>query len=481
MSRPKQIIASDPSAGKGKIPRNGIFIALLLIITSGVAVFWFKDSPTPQTEVANSTANEAVVERLKAQSAPSPLVIDELESAAIERQTKDARQRDIEGAQAVGPRQSSGPGGVRYTPQPYGTTTGTNTGTNTDNAPGPSAGAASGVMANGSTPTGTRRAADFPAPINSGGSAVEQPHDDELAKKAELLTAIGNAPAIVFDGEKERAGVPAPGDLLRAQIAGLSNAASAVPVAAGGGDGAVAAALRGLGAASSGTDLAAASGKRNEWVKEFNASTKADVTQPTPRAARWMLTQGTVIPAVLAREINSDLPGTITAVVMSDVYDSLSQSRLLIPAHAKLYGRYDSGVVAGQERLMFAFSRMTLPDGSNIDLRGATGADQAGRAGVTGDVNNHFLKQFGAALLVAIAGDYAASKRDQSSGTVVVSSGGVQTQSAQAFSDVARSILDRHRNIPPTISVRAGEIINVEVSQDILFPDNWVGLRKAAK
>jgi type IV secretory pathway VirB10-like protein len=184
-------------------------------------------------------------------------------------------------------------------------------------------------------------------------------------------------------------------------------------------------------------------------------------------ATRLVLRQGKVIPAVLGRQINSDLPGRITAYVSSNVYDS--EGRLLIPMGAALIGKYDSGVQVGQSRLMFAFERLVLPSGYSFDLPAAAGSDLAGAAGMTGDVDNHFLKMFGTSLLIAVLADRA---KQPASVTQVGTSGPV-TAAGQVLADVSKTVLERNRVIPPTITVDQGTRINVEVVSDMVFPDRY--------
>lgn len=205
------------------------------------------------------------------------------------------------------------------------------------------------------------------------------------------------------------------------------------------------------------------------WVREYAKEVGAQgrVLTGYQAAKRLVLRQGKVIPAVLGRQINSDLPGRITAYVSSDVYDS--DGRRLIPKGSALIGKYDSGVQVGQSRLMFAFERLVLPNGYSFDLPAAPGADLAGAAGMAGDVDNHFLKMFGTSLLIAIFADNA----KQPSNVTQLGGGPVLTAAGQVLSDVSKTVLERNRVIPPTITVDQGTRINVEVVADMVFPEQY--------
>lgn len=210
-------------------------------------------------------------------------------------------------------------------------------------------------------------------------------------------------------------------------------------------------------------------GADRAWLKEFadRPSSNAPL-KPYAIASRYTLVQGKVIPAVLGRNLNTDLPGEVTACSTIDVYDSITSDHLLIPKGSCFSGQYSNSVRPGQERVMFAFSRIVLPNGTSVDLPGSTGADLGGAAGIEGDVNNHFFKMFTNSFLVAWLADRAEGGSGPS--TTIGSSGGAQSAAGQVLVDVSRSILERNKFIPPTITVPKGTRINVEVTKDMEFP-----------
>lgn len=201
----------------------------------------------------------------------------------------------------------------------------------------------------------------------------------------------------------------------------------------------------------------------NEYASEEKKTNKAIKSYRT--ASSYTLHQGKVIPAVLGRKINSDLPGEITAYTTVDIFDSLGNGHLLIPKGAGLAGRYSSGIKMGQERVLFAFQRLIMPNGESFDLPAAQGADLAGASGISGDANNHFFKMFASSFFIA----WTADKVAQPSNINVYGGQAPPSPAGQVLVDVGKTVLERGKNIPPTITVDQGTRINIEVKQDMEF------------
>ncbi len=206
------------------------------------------------------------------------------------------------------------------------------------------------------------------------------------------------------------------------------------------------------------------------WLREYAEETRQNKPLKSYRTTSpYTLLQGKVIPAVLMRDLNSDLPGEVTACTTVDMYDSVRSSYLLMPKGSCLSGRYQNSVRVGQSRLMFAFSRITMPNGVSFDLPGNPGSDLAGAAGVSGEVDNHFWEMFRNSFLVAWGAERLEASK-QTPTTTYGSTSGAQTAAGQVLVDVSRTILERQKVIPPTITIEKGTRINVEVTRDMEFP-----------
>jgi len=182
-----------------------------------------------------------------------------------------------------------------------------------------------------------------------------------------------------------------------------------------------------------------------------------------PAQARPMMnpsttvTEGTLIPAILETAINTDVPGYVRAVVSQDVR-SFDGKRVLVPRSSRLIGQYQAGVQQGQKRAYVIWTRLIRPDGVSVNLASpAVGFD--GTTGLEGDVNTHFFKRFGSAVLLSVVGGLGAVATGGVGGLIVA--GGAQ--------GAANSAVQANGQISPTIRVRMGEPIRVFTARDLDF------------
>ncbi|UWU26154.1 IncP-type conjugal transfer protein TrbI (plasmid) [Rhizobium sp. CB3060] len=191
-----------------------------------------------------------------------------------------------------------------------------------------------------------------------------------------------------------------------------------------------------------------------------------------PQQSLYELKRGSVIPATLITGINSDLPGRITAQVSQNVYDSATGHRLLIPQGTKLFGRYDSKVSFGQSRILVVWSDIIFPNGSTLQIGGMAGTDAEGYGGFKDKVNNHYLKTFGSAVMIALIGTGIDMAVPQSStlATQDTASDAARRNFAETFGRVADRTIQRNMDVQPTLEIRPGYKFNVLVDQDIVFP-----------
>jgi type IV secretion system protein VirB10 len=196
-----------------------------------------------------------------------------------------------------------------------------------------------------------------------------------------------------------------------------------------------------------------------------------------PQMSAFELKRGSVIPATLITGLNSDLPGRITAQVSQNVYDSATGYRLLIPQGAKLFGRYDSKVSFGQERVLVVWTDLIFPNGSTLQIGGMAGTDAEGYGGFQDKVDRHLWRTFGSAALVALIGTGIDMSVPQSStlATQETASDAARRNFAEVFGRAAEQTISKNLDVQPTIRIRPGYKFNVLVDQDIIFPSIYRG------
>ena len=193
---------------------------------------------------------------------------------------------------------------------------------------------------------------------------------------------------------------------------------------------------------------------------------------------------GAVIPGVMVTGINSDLPGNIIAQVSQNVWDTATGRQLLIPQGSKIFGVYDARVVYGQERVLVAWNRLVFPDGSAFTLGAMPGNDMSGYAGYTDEVNNHYLRIFGSAILMSLISGGAAYTMDTMSGNSTNSLNSTPTMQQEMASALAAQLgqttmqlLQKNLNIKPALEIRPGYQFNVIVTKDVVFQKPYAASR----
>lgn len=207
----------------------------------------------------------------------------------------------------------------------------------------------------------------------------------------------------------------------------------------------------------------------------ISRETKVDVGAQgaSPTASRleapsspYTLQAGSVIRAALLTGIRSDLPGQVTAQVTEDVFDSAGGRWKLIPQGSRLIGAYESHVSFGQERLQLAWTRLILPDGRSIALEKAVAADRSGYAGLEDQVDRHWRRLGGAALVSSLlaAGAQLGAGSSDSQILQALRSGG-----ASAMSIAGQQLVGKVMDAQPTLTIRPGYAFNVMVAHDLVL------------
>ncbi len=209
---------------------------------------------------------------------------------------------------------------------------------------------------------------------------------------------------------------------------------------------------------------------QNQWTSQYSRVA----------GSRYEVKTGTLIPSVLLSGINSDLPGQITAQVSQHVWDTATGRHLLIPQGTRLLGIYDSRISTGQQRILIAWNRLIYPDGSSMTLESMPGADQMGYSGFNDQVDNHYFRIFGNALLMALISGISSYSIDVL-GNTDSDETSVQSELGSALANqlgqAGLGLLNKNLSISPTLEIRPGYRFNVVVMKDLVFQQPYEGWR----
>src|SRR6266699_2213439 len=194
---------------------------------------------------------------------------------------------------------------------------------------------------------------------------------------------------------------------------------------------------------------------------------------PKPGVLEYTLAPGaTKLPCVIETAINSDVEGYFTARVSTNVYDTATGRHLLVPQGSTiLWHDQSSTLLYGNERLPTISLTLALPDGRSVDLGHAPLTDQQGIAGLTGHVDQHFWRLFGAVFIGgALRGGTQMLQLGAAQagpvGQVASGIGGTANQATQQR-------LGRALDTRPTITVDSGQLCQVLLTTPLTRPALW--------
>ncbi len=180
----------------------------------------------------------------------------------------------------------------------------------------------------------------------------------------------------------------------------------------------------------------------------------------------FMLTPG-LLPLVLDTAIDSNNPGPLLAHLPAPVYSR--KGVLLMEAGTQVIGKYETMTSSGSRRLKAVSLYALTPNGIWVPLSGEPFADELGRSGLPGAVDQHIPERFGGAVLLNLT--------DAALGIVQaeVSKGGNTYLSLNGggVGSLAQSVLQSTINMPPTFSKNQGETIALFIDQPIDFSGSY--------
>ena len=180
--------------------------------------------------------------------------------------------------------------------------------------------------------------------------------------------------------------------------------------------------------------------------------------------------QGTILEATLTSELNTDLPGEITARISKNVYSSQDGRFLLIPQNSILYGTYNSSISYAQNRVQIGWHTLIRPDGYQINLGNMNASDAKGASGLKGFVNDHpfaYLKAIGLMSVFSIINSEFQNTMGQTDNEYVQN---IVANTQQVTNELGEKLIDRAMNVQPTIKIKAGTKINIVANQTLTLP-----------
>jgi Type IV secretory pathway, VirB10 components len=190
----------------------------------------------------------------------------------------------------------------------------------------------------------------------------------------------------------------------------------------------------------------------------------------------------------LETAINTDLPGSIRAIVSRDVFPEAG-SQIIVPKGSRLIGQYNSSILGGQRRVYVVWTRLIRPDGVDVAINSPL-IDQIGQAGVAGQVDTKFGEIFSRALLTSVITISVAALIDEINGNEQFSqtqntdgsftnsgdaTSAATIQASEQFGGLLSTFVRRFIDVQPTIIVDQGTPVNVFVNRDLIFPSQYAG------
>lgn len=208
------------------------------------------------------------------------------------------------------------------------------------------------------------------------------------------------------------------------------------------------------------------------------------VTTKTSDMSRVVM-QGKIINAVLETAINTDVQTQVRAIVSRDVY-SESGKNIVIPKGSKVVGSFQAVTSNNISRIQITWTRIIRVDGLSINIT-ANSADNLGRGGVDGDIDNKYvqtMKNTFLSSLISVASAVLLDKVTNTvnttqtttglTGTTTVTTSNAASQAiidaTTNITDEMQSIVDNMKQETPTIRIAQGTKINIIVDQDMTLP-----------
>ncbi|AFI04874.1 DNA type IV secretion system protein ComB10 [Helicobacter cetorum] len=193
------------------------------------------------------------------------------------------------------------------------------------------------------------------------------------------------------------------------------------------------------------------------------------------------ITADRMIPAFLITPISSQIAGKVTAQVESDIFANMGRA-VLIPKGSKVIGYYNNNNQIGEYRLNIAWTRIITPQGINIMLTNARGADVKGYNGLIGKVIKRNFERYGLPLLTSTLSNglligltSALANRQNKAGVGNPFFGDyllmqLTRNTGMSINQVINQMLRQNARQNPIIIIREGSRVFISPNLDIFIP-----------
>lgn len=178
----------------------------------------------------------------------------------------------------------------------------------------------------------------------------------------------------------------------------------------------------------------------------------------------YLLKKGTNISCTLDTKIVTTHPGITRCIVNKDVYSSNGKV-LLVERGSEIIGEQTAALLQGQARVFVLWNTIDTPNGVTLDINSPS-ADSLGASGQPAQVDTHFWKRFGGAIMLSLIDDglvILGDRINENSNSVSYDS------TSDSVQNMAAEALKNTINIPPTGYVNQGSLVNVMVARDVDF------------
>ena len=188
----------------------------------------------------------------------------------------------------------------------------------------------------------------------------------------------------------------------------------------------------------------------------------------TPEERHLTIAKGTAMECVLNTKINTSVPGLVSCTLANNVYSMDGRVKLL-DAGSVVTGEYTGAVANGLERIFVLWTEIITPDGVSLELN-SPAAGALGEAGVGGQVDFHWWRRFGSALLFSLISDsfeYAINEAQSNT-----TNGDITYENTEdGMTAIIEEAMRQSGNIPPTLIKNQGETVMIMTARHMSFRD----------